>query len=103
VKLRAWTPAGIDLRISVRLTGYLREFANGVIDRVEICVPPKEYIECDEIEGDHMRRCLWAEPRDLCTDDGNAVSHAALRAQAARVLEQQRADAMRGPLGEYWP
>lgn len=105
MKLRAWTPTGIDLRIPVRLTGYLREFANGVIDRVEIYMPPKACIECDKIEHDELRlrRCLWAEPRDLCADDGSTVSPKDLRAEAVRVLDQQRADAMRGPLGENWP
>jgi hypothetical protein len=93
VKLRAWTPTGIDLRIPVRLTGYLREFANGMIDRVEIYMPPKMFIECDEIEDDaaRLRRCLWAEPRDLCADDGSTPSQEALRSEAMRVLDPHQA------------
>lgn len=105
MKLRAQTLDGIELRIHVTLTGYLRVHPSGEIDRVEIYMPPRACVECDKIEHDalRLRRTLWAEPRDLCADDGSSVSPEDLRAESARVLEQRRIDAMSGPLGDNWP
>jgi hypothetical protein len=105
VKLRAHTLDGTELRIHVRLTGYLRVHPSGEIDRVEIYMPPRSCIECDKIGFDppRMRNVMWAAPRDLCGDDGSSVSPEVLRAEASRVLEEEREFARRGPLGENWP
>lgn len=107
MKLYARTPAGTGLGIDVVLTGQVRE-SDGKITRVEVALPPG----CDLVVGYTIealprspsgRQLLWADPGDVCADDGSTLNQDALRAVVTRVNEQLRADAMRGPLGENWP
>jgi hypothetical protein len=116
VKLYARTPSGRGLGISVRFTGQVKESDN-TIRSVEITLPRG----CDEVVGLRVGAeivgyrvealpkapsgdpILWADPDDLCADDGSAVNQEQLRAEVIRVNDQRRADMLRGPLGEDWP
>jgi hypothetical protein len=107
MKLYARTPSGTGLGLDVLLTGQLRE-SDGKVRGVEVALP----IGCDHVVGYRVealpktprgRQILWADPSDVCADDGDSLTHDQLRAEAARVNDQHRADMLRGPLGENWP
>jgi hypothetical protein len=107
VKLYARTPAGVGLGINVHLTGQLREDGDK-IRSVEVKLP----FGCDHVVGYTVEplpkslggdQLLWADPGDICANDGFTVSQDDLRAEADRVREQERVDTLRGPLGENWP
>ena len=107
MKLYASTPAGTGLGLDVLFTGQVRE-SKGGIESVEIALP----MGCAHIVGYRVeplptewsgRQLLWADPGDICADDGFTVSQGDLRAEVKRVIELRRADMERSPLGENWP
>ena len=111
MKLYARTPAGTGLGLNVLLTGQVREEGN-TIRRVEVILP----IGCDPfvaVLGGYAvealpkspmgQQLLWADPGDVCANDGSPVNQDQLRAEVARVHAQARLDMASGPLGENWP
>jgi hypothetical protein len=107
VKLYARTPSGTGLGLDVLLTGQIKE-SDGKVRSVEVMLP----IGCDHVVGYAVeplpkspggRHLLWADPADVCANNGDTVSHDDLRAEAARIRKQDDDDRFRGPLGENWP
>ena len=107
MKLYARTPAGTGLGLHVFLTGQVRE-SEGKIRSVEVIMPHG----CDCIRGYTIEplpknlagdQLLWADPGDVCTDDGASLNQAQLRAEVERVNERARYEMQHGPLPENWP
>lgn len=107
MKLYARTPAGTGLGLNVILTGQVEEDSD-IIRRVEIILP----IGCDLVVGYTVealpkspmgQQLLWADPGDVCANDGSTINQDQLRAEVVRVNDQRRLDMMHGPLGENWP
>lgn len=107
MKLYARTPAGIGLAIRIHLTGQVKEFGGKIRD-VQVILPSG----CDNVVGYAVAplpktpagdQLLWADPGDLCADDGTTLNQGQLRAEVERVNNLRAEDARRGPLGENWP
>lgn len=101
------TPAGSGFGLDILLTGRFRE-AGAKITAVEISMP----IEIDYVRGYTVeplektpsgRPLWWADPGDLCADDGSTLNREELRAEIDRVRKARDEDMRRGPLGENWP
>lgn len=104
MKLYARTPAGTGLIIDISFTGRVKE-SSDKISSVEISLPAG----CDYVYGvvqtktPSGRLLLWVDSGDVCANDGATATQEELRAEVERVNDQQRADMMRGPLGDNWP
>ena len=97
MKLYVRTPAGTGLGINILFTGRLKE-SDGKVRTVEIALPIGVVhifgYTVEPLPTTHRGRpLLWADPGDICDDDGNSVNHDRLRAEAARAVTS---------LGEGW-
>jgi hypothetical protein len=107
VKLYMRTPAGLGLGLHVWLSSQAQE-SDGKIRSVEVILPP----DCDRIVGYRVEalpktpagdQLLWADPGDLCADDGSTLNQEALLDTIKRVNDLCAEEMRRGPLGENWP
>jgi hypothetical protein len=107
VKIFTRTPAGTALGFTVYPTGNVRELG-GKIRSVEVrlpgsCVRVRGYTVDPLPKDADGSQLLWAEPGDLCADDGARIEQQALRMAIHAVNVNAAASMSDGPLGKNWP